>query len=168
MRRFLFIGLIMLASASAAHARGAKRGGTGLGLSIGQPTGINFKTFLGRDIAFDATVGLGLLNGNHLQLNAGLLWHNKLGGLGSTPVDWYFGLGAKLGYHDHHDHHDHKHKHHDHDEDDLHLGARAPLGVSIMLRSVPIDIFLEVAPVLWIVDHVDLELDGAIGFRYWF
>lgn len=160
----LVIGLFIMASASLAQARGAKRGGTGLGLSIGQPTGINFKTFLGSSMAFDATVGLGLLNGSHLTVNAGLLWHKSLGNLGSAPVDWYVGLGGKLGYHDHHKG---KHKHDDHD-DDLHLGARAPLGVSVMLSGVPIDISLEVAPVLWIVDHVDLELDGALGVRYWF
>lgn len=156
---------LLISSASTAHARGARRGGTGLGLSLGDPTGINFKTFVGSSTAFDATAGLGFLGGNHLALNAGLVWHNALGGLGGAPVDWYYGLGAKLGYYDHdHDHH----KHHNHDHDHLRLGARAPLGVSVMLTGVPIDIFLEVAAGLWVVEHVDFDLDGAIGFRYWF
>ena len=163
MRRLLFICLILLASTSIAHARGAKRGGTGLGLSLGDPTGINFKTFVGSSTAFDATAGLGFLGGNHLALNAGLVWHNALGGLGGAPVDWYYGLGGKLGIYDH----DNR-KRDDDDRDELRLGARAPLGVSVMLTGVPIDIFLEIAAGLWVIGDVDLDLDGAIGVRYWF
>jgi hypothetical protein len=160
-RGLLLLGLLIM-STSIAQARGAQRGGTGLGLSLGDPTGLNFKTFLGGSMAFDATAGLGIIGGNHLALNAGLVWHNSLGNLGSAPVDWYYGVGAKLGYYDY----DGNHEHDDHD--DLRLGARAPLGVSVMLRGVPIDIFLEVAAGLWIVGNVDFDLDGAIGARYWF
>lgn len=151
------LGLALLCLPALAHARGAKRGGTGLGVSIGDPTGVNFKTFTGSNVAVDATLGLGFIGGNHLALNLGLLWHNRL----ARSADWYYGIGGKLGLYDE-DRDDKK------DRDRLRLGARAPLGVTFMLRQVPIDIFAEVAAGLWIIDEVDLDLDGAVGVRYWF
>lgn len=147
----------LLGGVGAGHARGAKRGGTGLGLSVGDPTGVNFKTFTGARMAVDATLGLGFIGGNHLAFNLGLIWHNPL----DRGLDWYYGVGGKLGLYDE-DRKDGR------DRDRLRLGARAPIGVALMLRQVPLDLFAEVAAGLWLIDDVDLDLDGAVGVRYWF
>lgn len=167
MRRLVVVLILLMAGA--AHGRNPGRGGKGLGLSLGDPTGLNFKAFLGRGTAIDATLGLGFIGGRHLALNLGVVWQKPLGHLGGAPVDWYWGLGGKLGLYD--DDHDHDHgdgKHHHHDDDELRLGARAPIGVSIIFSKVPLDLFLEVAAGLWIIEDVDLDLDGAIGVRFWF
>jgi hypothetical protein len=151
------ICVLLFALPALSHARGARRGGTGLGVSLGDPTGVNFKTFTGSNVAVDATLGLGFIGGNHLAFNLGMVWHNRL----ANSADWYYGLGGKLGLYDE-DRDDGK------DRDRLRVGARAPLGVAFMLRSVPLDLFAEVAAGLWIIDSVDFDLDGAIGVRYWF
>lgn len=159
MRRLVF-ALVLLAT-SAASAKNPGRGGKGLGVAIGDPSGLNFKAFLSSGFALDATLGLGFIGGRHLALNLGVVWQKPLGNLGGAPVDWYYGVGGKLGIYD--DDHDDKH-----DRDRVRLGARAPLGVSVIFKKVPMDLFLEIAAGLWIVDEVDLDLDGAIGVRFWF
>lgn len=168
MRRLIFA--LALFTASIAQARSAGRSGKGLGLSIGDPTGLNFKAFLKRGFAIDSTLGLGFIGGRHFALNVSAIWQKPLSNLGSAPVDWYWGLGGKLGLYDGDDDHSHGNgRVHDHDHDDeLRLGARAPLGIAILFKSAPIDVFLEVAAGLWLLDHVDLDLDGAIGLRFWF
>jgi len=47
------------------------------------------------------------------------------------------------------------------------FALRSPLGVTYLLGSSPIDIFVEVAPTLRITDPAALRFDGAIGFRYY-
>jgi hypothetical protein len=48
------------------------------------------------------------------------------------------------------------------------FALRSPLGVTYLLGSSPIDVFVEVAPTLRITDPTALRFDGAIGFRYYF
>jgi hypothetical protein len=48
------------------------------------------------------------------------------------------------------------------------FALRGPLGVTYLLGSSPIDVFVEVAPTLRITDPTALRFDGAIGFRYYF
>lgn len=50
---------------------------------------------------------------------------------------------------------------------DNQLALRAPLGVTYLLSSTPIDLFVEVAPSLRVTDPASLRFDGAIGFRYY-
>jgi hypothetical protein len=48
------------------------------------------------------------------------------------------------------------------------FALRSPLGVTYLLGSAPIDVFVEVAPTLRITEPTALRFDGAIGFRYYF
>jgi len=48
------------------------------------------------------------------------------------------------------------------------FALRSPLGVTYLLGSSPIDVFVEVAPTLRITEPTALRFDGAIGFRYYF
>ncbi len=47
------------------------------------------------------------------------------------------------------------------------FSLRAPLGVTYLLGSSPIDVFVEVTPTLRVTDPTSLRFDGAIGFRYY-
>ncbi|MEZ4466854.1 MAG: hypothetical protein R3F60_08280 [bacterium] len=152
--------LAPLALALAAFAPGlaAAKGPFGLGLAIGDPTGVNGKYKLGQSTAVDGTVGLSLVNGNRLSTHLDFHWVRPLQGI----VSWYVGLGGKLVAYDR------DHDKHGHDDDGIWMGARAPLGLDLEFRGVPLDLFIEIAAVLWVVERVDLDLDGAIGVRYWF
>jgi len=51
---------------------------------------------------------------------------------------------------------------------DNQFAFRSPLGVTYLLGSSPIDVYVEVAPTLRVTDPTALRFDGAIGFRYYF
>jgi hypothetical protein len=68
---------------------------------------------------------------------------------GKLPV--YFGIGGRVFL-----------------SDEIVIGARIPIGISYMFTNAPVDIFLEVVPVLNLVPATDFSVDGGIGFRYFF
>jgi len=53
------------------------------------------------------------------------------------------------------------------------FGIRVPVGISFDFNNVPLDIFLQVVPVLdfysgYAPHSVFLDFDASIGIRYWF
>ncbi len=47
------------------------------------------------------------------------------------------------------------------------FGPRGVVGLSVLLRDLPIDIFVETAPTIYIVEYVTWSMDGQIGLRYY-
>jgi hypothetical protein len=145
--------------ASEANAQEAPRPDRdfGLGIIIGDPTGLSAKYFLAPDQALDFALGLGFIGREHVAMHLDYLFHFDLKRWPSAALDLYLGIGPKLGFHEHRD-------------DDLHvrIGARAPFGFAMAFINVPFDVFVELAAGLWLVDKVDVDLDAAIGGRYWF
>lgn len=45
---------------------------------------------------------------------------------------------------------------------------RSPAGLTYLLDSAPLDLFIEVAPTLSVTSPASLRLDGAFGVRYYF
>ena len=152
----LWVGLGV---SGAAQAQSGSHGANefGLGLIIGNPTGVSGKYFLSREIAIDGALGLAFIDGEHLRLHADVLWHFGVAQWPAAGLDLYVGVGPVLASH-----------HHRRDNDGLGLGARAPFGAALTFTGAPIDVFLEIAADLWLIDHVHLGLDAAIGVRYWF
>jgi hypothetical protein len=68
---------------------------------------------------------------------------------GKLPV--YFGIGGKMVL-----------------SSNLGVGIRIPFGIAYLLESIPIDIFLELVPVLELLPSTRIGFDGAIGIRYFF
>jgi hypothetical protein len=52
--------------------------------------------------------------------------------------------------------------------DDNRFGIRVPLGIVYMLESAPVDVFLEIAPILDLTPKTDVSVNGGLGFRYFF
>jgi hypothetical protein len=165
-------------SATTAHARPKPaRGeafeankGFGLGLMLGAPTGLSLKYYLDESHALDAGVGVSryLRHGRRdgLHLHADYLWHPVV--LAKADPFWvplYFGLGARLFDFDDYDDRDGDH-------DGTAIGLRAPIGVMLDFNEVPVDVFLEFALVVDLLvstdDHADVDLNGALGARYYF
>ena len=153
------------ALAETAEAQSVSHGGGdfGLGLIIGDPTGINGKYFLSPEIAIDGSLGFSFIGRDHIQLNADFLWHFGIQRWSAVSLDLYLGVGPILGIVDHDDR-----RGRNYGDGGLWIGARGPFGASLSFNSVPIDIFLEIAAALWLVQDVDLDLDAAVGVRYWF
>ncbi|TFH00938.1 MAG: hypothetical protein E4H13_06160 [Calditrichales bacterium] len=148
-KRITFIlSLILVCSGLASD----QNSGFGLGIIIGEPTGISAKLWQSQTTAYDAGIAWTLGKNGHMHLHADHLWHSF--GLinvskGKLPV--YYGIGARFVF-----------------ADDLVIGARFVGGLDYMFATAPIDIFLELAPVLNFVPGTDFEMNGAIGFRYFF
>ena len=54
------------------------------------------------------------------------------------------------------------------DDDEPGLGVRVPVGMTLLPTDVPIDVFVEIVPVLQLFPETDGTLDGGIGARFYF
>jgi len=142
----------------------------GLGLMLGAPTGLSGKYFLGPDTALDFGIGaIGYYRGHDgLHLHADFLWHPLV--LAKAEPFWlplYGGVGGRLFFFD-----DDLDRNDDRDDDGVAIGVRAPVGVAMDFNNVPLDVFFEIALVLDFFvgyrDSVDVDINPAIGVRYWF
>ncbi|MNL08273.1 hypothetical protein D3C87_1289880 [compost metagenome] len=79
------------------------------------------------------------------------------------PVNWYFGLGARMIDHDHDKHHDNSEH-----EDGTYLGVRAPIGLRMNFDTVRVEIFTEVSLAMDVTPETDADVDFGIGARYYF
>jgi len=142
----------------------------GLGIMLGAPTGLSGKYFLGPDTALDFGIGViggyGRRDGLHLHMD--FLWH-PISLVSTEPFELplYFGIGGRIWDYDYH------YRDIDYNEGTA-VGVRVPLGIAFDFNNVPIDIFAEIALVLdflvddYYGDDFDVDLNGAIGIRYYF
>ncbi len=124
-----------------------------LGVIIGDPTGISSKIWVNENSAFDIAAAWDIAGGNDaLWLHADFLKH-KFDLLnpekGQLPL--YFGVGARVIF-----------------THDAIVTARVPLGISYLFEDIPFDSFLEIVPALNVLPTTEIDLDAAIGFRYYF
>lgn len=149
----------ILASPTDAHAR---RGGPfGLGVELGDPSGLSFKYFAGGNTAIDGGLGFSVRH-DWIRVHLDYLFHfpTRAGGAELLP---YVGIGGKLAVWD-----DRRDDDWYDDDDDFGLGVRVPLGVAWHPGSVPIDIFGEIVPGLWLLPGTNFDFDFAIGVRFFF
>ena len=158
-KRFLSGAVLLAALAVAApkNARAEEDKNFGLGLSLGTPTGLTGKIWLDDLRAVDFAVGTyGYYVGSSYEgvnLHADYLWHyyGIFGSPGSEAyqrMPLYAGVGgmyASPGV----------------------AGVRSVVGVTYLFRE-PFDLFVELAPTLFLVPGVGLGLDGGIGGRFYF
>jgi hypothetical protein len=143
--------LVLLAVLWSAPAR-AESGAFGLGLILGQPTGITGAYQLSDRTAIDAALGLGWVDDRKFYLHVEFLYFlPTLVSGNSAALSAYLGIGGFFFAHK-----------------DPVFGARAPFGLSLDFTSVPLQLFLEASLLLAIVPGVDLDVRGALGFRYYF
>ena len=141
--------------------------GFGLGVILGEPTGISGKVWVGPNTAFDGAVAWSF--GYHSAFHAHLdyLYHNfNLFRVEEGKLALYYGIGGRFKADGDHSDADknHGHVHRDHS----HVGVRVPVGLDYLVEGVPLDIFVEVAPIVELVPDTDISLNGGIGIRYFF
>jgi hypothetical protein len=141
----------------------------GLGLELGAPTGVTGKYFLAPDRALDFGLGdnISYFNRNGLHIYGDYLWHPvSLASTEDFELPLYIGVGARLwnfdntradGTHD----------------NAFAFGFRVPVGVAFDLNTVPLDIFVQIVPVLdffsgYAAHTLYIDVDFSIGVRYWF
>jgi hypothetical protein len=156
----LFGGLIAVMLSSLTHAQE----GLGVGIIVGEPTGVSVKTWINDKNAVDAAVAWSFSENDSFQFHADYLFHNHTlvkidDATGTFPV--YIGLGGRLKLKE-------ENKGKGRNDDDALLGIRVPFGISYLFADAPVELFVEIVPILDIVPDSDVDLNAAIGARFYF
>jgi hypothetical protein len=131
----------------------SQKSDAGLGIVVGEPTGLSAKVWVGDNEAFAGGLGWHFVGPNDgFNLHVDYLYHidNSLQTNITFPL--YYGFGVRIRE----------------DAKDFGLGFRGVGGVLFYLDPEPIDIFFELAPIFKLLPKTDLEIDAALGARYYF
>jgi Protein of unknown function (DUF3996) len=162
---FVAIGtFIFFTAIPAANAQEPGNGkNLGLGIALGSPSGLTGKYYLNQKNAIQATLGLGFVGGNHLNFSLDYLYHLNLLGKSAFKLDGYIGIGGFVWmWFDDNDGSAND------DKSNIGIGVRVPIGVAMIFKSIPLDIYLELAPALRVIGRTGFGFQGAIGVRYYF
>ena len=133
-------------------AANAQSKGIGLGLIVGEPTGISFKYWTGSTTAVDAALAWSFIDEGAFHIHGDYIFHNfTLITIPEGKLPFYYGIGARIKT-----------------ANDTKLGVRVPLGLAYLFNSAPIDIFLEIVPILDLTPKTDFAINAALGTRYYF
>ncbi len=127
----------------------------GLGIVLAGPTGLSANYFYEKQKSLAMAVGWG---SSDVQVHLDHLWYRgDLIVVDRIPIDVYMGLGLHI--------HtiDKRYK-----EDVTEIGVRVPIGVSYIFKKIPVQLFGELAPALILVEESALNIDVALGIRYYF
>lgn len=150
----ILFGIIILVfiSISSPETMAQSKGEKGIGLMIGDPTGISFKNWTSSKTAFDLGAAWSLENNGGISIHGDYLWHNWFD-VDKGNFAFYYGIGARARFVE---------------DQDSNIGVRIPLGVNYLFTDAPLDLFIEIAPIVDLIPDTDANGDGAIGIRYYF
>ena len=166
MKRLVFISMFSICVLFSSKSY-AQSSGVGAGVIVGGPTGISAKFWTSNVNAFDVAIGWWNNGGwerfnngwiyyygqNIVNIHADYLWHNFDAIRSTERFPLYYGIGF---------HYDSG------DANPPAFGLRGVLGIDWLPRAVPLDVFLEFAPVLYLTPGSGLGLDAGIGTRFFF
>lgn len=124
--------------------------GFGIGIIIGEPTGISLKSWTSQTTALDAGIAWGFGRKGALHIHADYLIHDYnliSANRGKIPI--YYGIGGRVLL-----------------SSDPRIGVRGVFGLVYMFDTIPVDIFLEIAPIFDLIPKTDLSFNAGLGFRY--
>ncbi|MCL5268643.1 MAG: hypothetical protein M1469_11160 [Bacteroidetes bacterium] len=145
----------------------AQTRGVGAGIIVGGPTGISAKFWISNINALD--IAIGWSNGtrwerfdknvyyydsqSYLHINADYVWHNFDFIRTTQRLPLYYGVGLdyESGY-----------------ALPTAVGVRGVIGIDWMPYNVPLDVFLEMAPVLYVAPATAMGVDASLGARFFF
>ena len=131
----------------------AADGKIGVGAMLGNPTGLNGKYWIKDNQAIDGGFAFALGKRSDLTIHSDYLFHNE-GALyfnDDYPLDLYYGLGGRLEF-----------------ADTIGIGIRAPVGLAHKFSNYSTDVFAEVAPILSFIGRSGIDLNVAVGGRFYF
>lgn len=140
----------------------AQLDGFGVGIIAGDPTGLCVKNWLSQKSALEVSAAWSFEGDGGFFLSGDYVLHafdiaddpdSGLSGLMFT-----YGLGGRLYFRDGNGD----------DDGDTVLGLRVPLGLCYPFEGAPVDMFVQLAPVMDIIPETELGLNGGIGARLYF
>jgi hypothetical protein len=146
---FLFFFLFIISRLTLAQDNGF-----GIGVILGEPTGLSGKYWSSADKAIDFGIAYSFVSKNStLSLHADYLYHAFDAIKSSERFPIYYGFGARLRLIK---------------GTENMLGARGVIGIAWLSNKIPIDAFIELVPVFNLFPSTSLNLDLAVGARYFF
>lgn len=150
MKRISLLLFVLMAFSTLSNAQGK----FGLGIIVGEPTGLSMKYKISGDNAIDGALGWSFAKYGSLHIHADYLQNiAKLG----NEVPLYIGVGGRI-----------KTKNDNKGESDSRFGIRIPVGIAYEPTTTPIDLFVEVVPLLDLTPSSAFTMNAAIGIRYYF
>lgn len=131
--------------------------GFGLGVVVGEPTGLSLALRPNDHNAVQAHVSWSVVRGAARMSVDYLQTVVIVGTDGPVSLPVYVGVGPTIGF----------------DgpppwQDAPFLGARIPIGITMIPERVPVELFGELAPVLYVVPETAGGLEGVLGARFYF
>jgi hypothetical protein len=141
----------------------------GLGFAFGSPTSLVGKYFVGADNALDFGFGFWSYGWrcsgprdepycndgrafDLVTLNADYLWQDQIVAGSGANLDWHIGVGGRVWL-----------------GGDFAAAVRMPLGVDLTFRKPDfLEVFLEIAPAMYVVPGLDLDIEAFLGVRFYF
>jgi len=143
----LLIGCLLFSSMTWAQDRGL-----GAGIILGEPTGLSGKGWVSRQTAIDVGLAYSFRSKGYFHIHGDYLWHFPDVIESTEHIPLYAGIGGRLAV----------------GRGSGIFGVRIPFGVAWWLRTAPIEIFLEAAPILDLAPATELSGNGGIGARFYF
>ena len=149
--------ILMLVATTSLRAAEPERNGLGVGVILGEPTGFSLKKWTGSTTAIDGGVAWSFSKGSSFHIHADYLWHAFDAIPGNVNLPVYYGIGGRL-----------KATSTDNSGNTgTRLGIRGVVGIDFIPERAPIDVFVEIAPVMDFVPSTDLGFNGGVGIRVW-
>lgn len=146
--------VLMLGTVLWCRPAGAQDKGFGLGVILGEPTGISFKGWISGSSAIDGGLAWSFVRGSSFHVHVDYLLHNfDVIKATDTRVPLYYGVGGRIKTAD---------------KEDAKVGIRGVIGIAYFVPRAPVDIFLEVAPVLDLTPSTEVVVNAGLGARYFF
>jgi hypothetical protein len=133
----------------------AEPGGFGLGIYLGEPTGITAKLWLSAESALDLCAAWSFIDLHHItfHLFGDYLFHiHDLFTVPSGTPSFYCGIGGRIiiltG--------------------EVVIGIRIPVGIAYFLEKPPLEICMEIAPLMEVFPATMFTVSAGIGVRWFF
>jgi len=145
--------LVFIASLSLSSVSFSQQ--AGVGIIVGEPVGISWKTMLTEDNALSGAFAWSFADEKELHIHADWLFHNwsvlqDAFEVKSGKLPLYYGIGGRIKL-----------------EDDTRVGIRFVIGMSYIFENAPVDIFMELAPIMDIAPSTELNGNIGLGARFW-
>ncbi len=137
----------------------------GLGVIFGSPTALTLKSYLQSDRALD--FGFGYSWNHSVVLYSDYLFEFKhaFHSSNKTVNEWapYVGVGALVGFYDS----GHKAVINNNSTSAV-FAMRIPLGIDWRIPKSPVELFLELVPLIDLIPGLDGDFEGGVGVRVFF
>ncbi|MCB2203445.1 hypothetical protein KQI65_01750 [bacterium] len=163
--------LLIVFPAFTAHAQGPKGRSFGIGFSVGEPTAVSARFWLSSENSWDLALGSSAMGNPHVH--ADYLWHFN-DAFNSRIFKIYAGVGGVMGFGDK----DNgfvvwvkkgkdKERWYYGDDSKVAIAAKGVFGLNIIPRNTPLDIFIEIDPILGITPGFGFDIQPALGIRFY-